>query len=144
MMKMNNSLERLRKIIDNRLEKLEKIKEKGLDIIKLHEMLEAAGIDHEFKKYNSHFIIDYQILIKNEKYKISMVQSDVSYGIINNEIEIFDFNNEPVTSTAEHIFNLLKDNNLDLLEKYIILQNRQNEESLNEILDEFRKNQNLS
>ena len=107
-----------------RLKKLKKIKEQGLSIIKLHEMLEAAGIYHQYFDYKrSYFFIDYQIIVENEKYRISMIQSDFSYGIIRNEIEIYDFFHEPVTSTAEHIFYLLKDNNLNVLEGYIILKN---------------------
>lgn len=128
---MDNILYKFNK---NKEKNLKKIKEQGLSIIKLHEMLKEAGIKHDFidNERNS-FIIDYQILMNNEKINISMIQCDFSYGISRNEIEIYDFCHEPVTSTAENIFYLLKDNSLNALEDYILLKNSEKEELFDEI-----------
>ena len=108
-----------------RKENIENLQKEGLAILKLHEKLEKANIKHEFidrkeertkrikeeeKLYivNNIYIFDYQILIEEKGHQISLVQSPFSYGIMNNLIEIYNFNQEPITLWYTDAFKFIK------------------------------------
>lgn len=102
-----------------RKEYLENLQKEGLAILKLHEKLEKANIKHEFidrkaerakrtKEVEKLFIFDYQILIEEKGHQISLIQSPYSYGIMNNLIEIYNFNQEPITLLYTDAFKFIK------------------------------------
>lgn len=108
-----------------RKENLENLQKEGLAILKLHEKLEKANIKHEFidrkeektkrikddeKLYivNNIYIFEYQILIEEKGHQISLIQSPFSYGIMNNLIEIYNFNQEPITLLHTDAFKFIK------------------------------------
>ena len=118
-LKRKESLENLQK------ENLENLQKEGLAILKLHEKLEKANIKHEFidikaerakhikedeELYivNNIYIFDYQILIEEKGHQISLIQSPFSYGIMNNLIEIYNFNQEPITLWYTDAFKFIK------------------------------------
>jgi hypothetical protein len=116
---------------------LEKIQDEGLAILKLHDKLNELNINHEFierKKeqikrikemerlyiVNNIYPFDYQILIMEDGKEISLIQSPFSYGITENLIEVYNFNQEPVVLDHEMAAALIWKNKLN---SYIIAVN---------------------
>lgn len=107
-----------------RKENLENLQKEGLAILKLKEKLEKANIDFTFIDHKKERIehadhesierikretpFDLQILIMEDGKKISLIQSPFSYGIMNNLIEIYNFNQEPITLWYTDAFKFIK------------------------------------
>lgn len=137
---------------------LDKLQKEGLDIIKLHERLEEAQIEHIFvdrraeqiemskvknedkvlELVNDMIPFDYQILIEENGHELSLVQSSFSYGIDNNMIEIWNFSLEPITLNYADAFEFIK---CKCLNKYIYLVNKlmysDNIDNIDQIRDEI-------
>lgn len=96
-----------------RNEILEKIQAEGLAILKLHKKLCELNIEHDFIDRKSESIkiakskkeieiinemepFNFQIIIKENGNKISLIQSSISYGITQNLIEVYNFQHEPI------------------------------------------------
>jgi len=121
---------------------LKKIQDEGLAILKLHDKLNELNIEHEFIDRNEERIkmireeksvvkastdtikkvypFDYQIFIEENGNKMSLVQSPFSYGITENFIEIYNFQNEPVVLEHEMAAELISKKKLN---SYIIAVN---------------------
>ena len=132
----------------NKKDFIKKNQNEDLSIFKLHEKLNELNIEHEFidrfkeirniiddKKeldnISEFHTFDYQILIEENNEKISLVQSNFSYGITENMIEIYNFVDEPIVLDYKHIAELIR---INMLNKYIIAVN-----ALIEIDAEFGK-----
>lgn len=130
-----------------RNEILKKIQNKGLAILKLHEKLNELNIEHGFidrkeeqikvlkeKKeidvINNICPFDYQILIEENGNPISLVQSQFTYGITKNLIEVYNFQDEPVILDHEMAAALIYKKKLN---SYIIVVNEKNDEAIKEI-----------
>jgi hypothetical protein len=130
-----------------RNEILKEIQSKGLSILKLHEKLNELNINHEFidrkeesiklgndKKMsdiiNDICLFSYQIFIEENGNKISLIQSPMSYGIRENLIEVYNFNQEPVVLDHEMAAVLI---NKKELNSYIIAVNEKNVEELEKL-----------
>jgi hypothetical protein len=129
-----------------RTEILKKIQDEGLAILKLHDKLNELKIDHEFfdrkeeqikrikdKKaidvINDICPFDYQIYIEENGNRISLIQSPYSYGVTENLIEAYNFQDEPIVlhdETAAELISkkklnsfiiIIKEKNTDDLEK---------------------------
>jgi hypothetical protein len=136
----------------------EKLQKEGFNIIKLHERLEEAQIEHIFvdrraeqiemskvknedkvlELVNDMIPFDYQILIEENGHKLSLIQSSYSYGIDNNMIEIWNYSLEPITLNYADAFEFIKHK---CLNKYIYLVNKlmysDNIENIDQIRDEI-------
>lgn len=113
----------------------ENLQKEGLAILKLHERLEKENINHIFidRKYEmmkrvDHEVIedikgkvpfDFQILIEEKGFQILLTQHPFSYGITNNLIEIYNFNQEPITLWHTDAFKFIKHKCLDEFICYI-------------------------
>jgi ribosomal protein L33 len=130
-----------------RNEILKKIQNKGLSILKLHEKLNELNIEHEFidrkeeqikrikeKKaidtINEICPFDYQIYIEENGNKISLIQSPYSYGIMENLIEAYNFQDEPIVLHDEIAATLISKKKLN---SYIITINEKNDKVLEEL-----------
>jgi hypothetical protein len=136
----------------------EKLQKEGFNIIKLHERLEEAQIEHIFvdrraeqiemskvknedkvlELVNDMIPFDYQILIEENGHELSLIQSSYSYGIDNNMIEIWNYSLEPITLNYADAFEFIKHK---CLNKYIYLVNKlmysDNIENIDQIRDEI-------
>jgi hypothetical protein len=136
----------------------EKYQKEGFNIIKLHERLEEAQIEHIFvdrraeqiemskvknedkvlELVNDMIPFDYQILIEENGHELSLIQSSYSYGIDNNMIEIWNYSLEPITLNYADAFEFIKHK---CLNKYIYLVNKlmysDNIENIDQIRDEI-------
>ena len=127
-----------------RNEILKKIQNEGLAILKLHEKLNELNVEHEFidrkeeqikrikeKKeidtINEVCPFDYQIYIEENGNKISLIQSSYSYGIMDNLIEAYDFQHEPVVLHHETAAELISKKKLN---SYIIAIYEKNYEDI--------------
>jgi hypothetical protein len=128
----------------------EKLQKEGFNIIKLHERLEEAQIEHIFvdrraeqiemskvknedkvlELVNDMIPFDYQIYIEENGNKISLIQSFFSYGITKNLIEVYNFQHEPVVLDHEMAAVLIRKNKLN---SYIIAVNEKNVEELEKL-----------
>jgi hypothetical protein len=128
----------------------EKLEKEGFNIIKLHERLEEAQIEHIFvdrraeqiemskvknedkvlELVNDMIPFDYQIYIEENGNKISLIQSFFSYGITKNLIEVYNFQHEPVVLDHEMAAVLIRKNKLN---SYIIAVNEKNVEELEKL-----------
>jgi hypothetical protein len=133
----------------------EKLQKEGFNIIKLHERLEEAQIEHIFvdrraeqiemskvknedkvlELVNDMIPFDYQILIEENGHELSLIQSSYSYGIDNNMIEIWNFSLEPITLNYADAFEFIKHK---CLNKYIYLVNKLMYSDINENIDQIR------
>ena len=130
-----------------RTEILKKIQQEGLAILKLHEKLNELNINHEFidrkeeqikmvkekeaiDVINDIFPFDYQIHVEENGNKISLIQSPYSYGITENLIEAYNFQDEPVILDHEMAAALISKNKLN---SYIMAVNEKNVEELEKI-----------
>jgi hypothetical protein len=133
----------------------EKLQKEGFNIIKLHERLEEAQIEHIFvdrraeqiemskvknedkvlELVNDMIPFDYQILIEENGHELSLIQSSYSYGIDNNMIEIWNYSLEPITLNYADAFEFLKHK---CLNKYIYLVNKLMYSDINENIDQIR------
>lgn len=135
--------------------KLENLQKEGLAILKLHEKLEKANIKHEFIDRKNERIqradhesierikretpFDYQILIMEGWEKISLIQSRFSYGITQNLIEIYNFNQEPITLWYTDAFKFIKHKCLDEYICYVNKLNADTGEDSKQMREEFHK-----
>lgn len=132
-----------------RNEILKEIQSKGLSILKLHDKLNELNIEHEFidrkeeqikivkenkaiDVINDIYPFDYQIHVEENGNKISLIQSPYSYDITENLIEVYNFQNEPITLDHEMAAALIHKKKLN---SYIIISNEKNTDDL-EILKE--------
>jgi hypothetical protein len=133
----------------------EKLEKEGFNIIKLHERLEEAQIEHIFvdrraeqiemskvknedkvlELVNDMIPFDYQILIEENGHELSLIQSSYSYGIDNNMIEIWNYSLEPITLNYADAFEFIKHK---CLNKYIYLVNKLMYSDINENIDQIR------
>lgn len=130
-----------------RNEILKKIQSEGLSILKLHEKLNELNINHEFidrkedsirietdKKMsdiiNNIVPFDYQIFLEENGNRISLIQSPYSYDVTENLIEIYNFQNEPITLDHEMAAALISKKKLN---SYIIAVNEKNVEELEKL-----------
>jgi hypothetical protein len=133
----------------------DKLQKEGFNIIKLHERLEEAQIEHIFvdrrveqiemskvknedkvlELVNDMIPFDYQILIEENGHELSLIQSSYSYGIDNNMIEIWNFSLEPITLNYADAFEFIKHK---CLNKYIYLVNKLMYSDINENIDQIR------
>ena len=130
-----------------RTEILKKIQQEGLAILKLHENLNELNINHEFidrkeeqikmvkekeaiDVINDILPFDYQIHVEENGNKISLIQSPYSYGITENLIEAYNFQDEPVILDHEMAAALISKNKLN---SYIMAVNEKNVEELEKI-----------
>jgi hypothetical protein len=133
----------------------EKLQKEGFNIIKLHERLEEAQIEHIFvdrraeqiemskvknedkvlELVNDMIPFDYQILIEENGHELSLIQSSYSYGIDNNMIEIWNYSLEPITLNYADAFEFIKHK---CLNKYIYLVNKLMYSDVNENIDQIR------
>lgn len=130
-----------------RTEILKKIQSEGLAILKLHEKLNELNIEHGFfdrkeeqikrikeKKaidvINEVCPFDYQIHIEEDDNQISLIQSPYSYGITENLIEVYNFQDEPVILDHDMAAVLI---NKKKLNSYIIAVNEKNVEELEKL-----------
>jgi hypothetical protein len=125
---------------------LKKVQDEGLAILKLNERLEQANIEHTFidRRYermkrvdqasidfvNEVVPFDFQIFIEENENKISLIQSPFSYGINQNLIEVYNFQNEPVVLEHEMAAVLIVKK---MLNSYIIAVNNKTVEDIKEI-----------
>jgi hypothetical protein len=129
---------------------LEKIQAEGLAIIKLHEKLNELNIEHEFidrKEKSISLESDkkmcdiigeivpfyYQIYVVEDGKEISLIQSPYSYGITENLIEAYNFEDEPVILHAETAAELIYEKKLNSFIKIIKEKNTDDLEKLKEI-----------
>jgi hypothetical protein len=129
---------------------LEKIQAEGLAIIKLHERLNELNIEHEFidrKEKSISLESDkkmcdiigeivpfyYQIYVVEDGKEISLIQSPYSYGITENLIEAYNFEDEPVILHAETAAELIYEKKLNSFIKIIKEKNTDDLEKLKEI-----------
>lgn len=142
----------LEQVILKRKENLENLQKEGLAILKLHEKLEKANIKHEFidrkkerMEHADHESIErikietpfeYQILIMEEGKKISLVQSQFTYGITRNLIETYNFEVEPITITYVTAFELISNK---MLNWFLIKQNEIIDNYIEELTQEHYK-----
>lgn len=127
-----------------RTEILKKIQQEGLAILKLHDKLNELNIEHEFidrkgeqiKRIKEKTAIDtineicpfdYQIYIEENGNRISLVQSPYTYGVTENLIEAYNFQNEPVILDHETAAELISKKKLN---SYIIAINEKNTDDL--------------
>jgi len=111
---------------------LRRLQKEGLAIIELHEKLNELNIKHTFvdrkqkqitmiKKedtglkreelinaINDMTPFDYQITLKENGNRISLIQSPYSYGVTNNIIEVYNFQHEPITLTCNAAVDLIR------------------------------------
>jgi ribosomal protein L33 len=130
-----------------RNEILKKIQDEGLAILKLHKRLEELNIEHEFVDRKEEQIkrikekkaidvinevcpFDYQIYIEENGNKISLIQSPYSYGIMENLIEAYNFQDEPIVLHDEIAATLISKKKLN---SYIITINEKNDKVLEEL-----------
>lgn len=124
---------------------LKKIQAEGLAILKLHEKLNEINVEHEFidrklekdkglkfKNYICPF--DYQIYVEEDDKKISLIQNGFSYGITENLIEAYNFEQEPVVLDHEIAAALIYGKKLN---SYIIAVNEKTDESIKKIFDDL-------
>lgn len=126
---------------------LKKIQDEGLAILKLHEKLKELNVEHEFinrkeeqikmvkeKKVidiiNDIYPFDYQIHIEENGNRISLIQSPYSYDITENLIEVYNFQNEPITLHHETAAELISKKKLN---RFIIAINEKTDEELEKI-----------
>lgn len=129
----------------------------GLSIFKLHDKLVMSNINHEFidrfkeirniiedKKVLDNMSefhpFDYQIIIEENNKKISLVQNTFSCGIIQNLIEVYNFDDEPIILDCDHAAELIINKNLN---SYIIASNiviNDINENPEKILEKFKIN----
>lgn len=130
---------------------LKKIQAEGLAILKLHEKLNELNVEHEFidrklkkdkglkfKNYICPF--DYQIYVEEDDKKISLIQNGFSYGITENLIEAYNFDDEPIILDCDHAAELIINKNLN---SYIIASNiviNDINENPEKILEKFKIN----
>jgi hypothetical protein len=116
---------------------LEKIQAEGLAIIKLHEKLNELNIEHEFidRKEESIniFPVNYQIYVEEDGKRISLIQNGFSYGITENLIEAYNFEDEPVILHAETAAELIYEKKLNSFIKIIKEKNTDDLEKLKKI-----------
>lgn len=126
---MDSIKKELEQVILKRKENLENLQKEGLAILKLKEKLEKANIDFTFidhkkerMEHADHESIerikretpfDYQILIMEGGKKISLVQSQFTYGITQNLIEAYNFEVEPITIKYLTAFDLIASKTLN-------------------------------
>jgi uncharacterized protein YqgV (UPF0045/DUF77 family) len=139
-----------------RNEILKKIQNEGLAILKLHDKLNELKIDHEFfdrkeeqikrikeKKaidvINEVCPFDYQIYIEENGNKISLIQSPYSYGIMENLIEAYNFQDEPIVLHVEAAAELIHKKKLNRFIKIIKAKNTDDLEKLKEILQSLKE-----
>jgi hypothetical protein len=130
-----------------RTEILKKIQDEGLAILKLHDKLNELKIDHEFfdrkeeqikrikdKKaidvINDICPFDYQIYIEENGNRISLIQSPYSYGIMENLIEAYNFQDEPIVLHAEAAAELIHKKKLN---RFIIIIKEKNTDDLEKL-----------
>jgi hypothetical protein len=130
-----------------RNEILKKIQNEGLAILKLHDKLNELKIDHEFfdrkeeqikrikdKKaidvINDICPFDYQIYIEENGNRISLIQSPYSYGIMENLIEAYNFQDEPIVLHAEAAAELIHKKKLN---RFIIIIKEKNTDDLEKL-----------
>ena len=116
---------------------LRRLQKEGLAIIELHEKLNELNIKHTFvdrkqkqitmiKKedtglkreelinaINDMTPFDYQITLKENGNRISLIQSPYSYGVTNNIIEVYNFQHEPITLTCNAAVDLIRNKKLN-------------------------------
>lgn len=123
---------------------LKKIQAEGLAILKLHDKLKELKIDHEFidrkaeqvkrvKENEALYFLypfEYQIFLYEDGEKISLIQSPMSYGIRDNLIEVYNFNQEPIVLCHEMAAVLI---NKKKLNSFIIDCNDKNAEEVEKI-----------
>jgi hypothetical protein len=131
-------------------ELLKRIQAEGLAIIKLHKRLEELNIEHEFidrKEKSISLESDkkmcdiigeivpfyYQIYVVEDGKEISLIQSPYSYGITENLIEAYNFEDEPVILHAETAAELIYEKKLNSFIKIIKEKNTDDLEKLKEI-----------
>jgi hypothetical protein len=131
-------------------ELLKRIQAEGLAIIKLHERLNELNIEHEFidrKEKSISLESDkkmcdiigeivpfyYQIYVVEDGKEISLIQSPYSYGITENLIEAYNFEDEPVILHAETAAELIYEKKLNSFIKIIKEKNTDDLEKLKEI-----------
>lgn len=148
---MNDEI--LKKIQKKNNDILKKIQDEGLAILKLHDKLNELNIEHEFidrkeksislesdKKMgdiiNNIVPFSYQIFIKENGNKISLIQSPYSYGIRENLIEVYNFSQEPIVLCHEMAAVLI---NKKKLNSFIIDCNDKNAEEVEKIAEEVEK-----
>ena len=134
-----------------RNEILKKIQQEGLAILKLHEKLNELNIEHEFidrkeerikmLKENKEidiitdiFPFDYQIIIHEDGNEISLVQSNFTYGITENLIEVYNFQHEPIILDHEMAAALISKKKLN---SYIMAVFEKNDEDIKKIFDDL-------
>lgn len=142
---MNNEI--LKKIQKKNNEILKKLQDEGLAILKLHEKLNELNIEHVFidrkeekikrekeKKaidfINDTWVFEYQIILYENGNEISLIQSPMSYGIRENLIEVYNFEQEPVVLDYEMTAVLISKKKLN---SYIIACNEKNVEELEKL-----------
>lgn len=130
---------------------LKKIQAEGLEIVKLHDKLNELNVEHEFIDRKSEMIrlendkkmkdiiknirlFDYQIYVKENGNKISLIQSPYSYCITENLIEAYNLIDEPVVLDNELAAALI---NKKKLNSYIIAYNKKNDEELEKLKEIF-------
>jgi hypothetical protein len=137
-------------------ELLKRIQAEGLAIIKLHKRLEELNIEHEFidrKEKSISLESDkkmcdiigeivpfyYQIYVVEDGKEISLIQSPYSYGITENLIEAYNFEDEPVILHAETAAELIYEKKLNSFIKIIKEKNTDDLEKLKEILQSLKE-----
>ena len=126
---------------------LKRVQDEGLSILKLHKKLEELKIDHKFIDRKEETIkrikekkaidaindicpFDCQILIEENGNELSLVQSPFTYGITENLIEVYNFQNEPIMVEHEMAAELISKKKLN---NYIIVVNEKNDEELKKL-----------
>lgn len=112
------------------------LQKEGLAIIELHEKLNELNIKHTFtdrkqkqiamiKKdtglkreefidaINDMIPFDYQITLKENGNRISLVQSPYSYGVEKNLIEVYNFQHDPIVLTCNAAVDLIRNKKLN-------------------------------
>lgn len=112
------------------------LQKEGLAIIELHEKLNELNIKHTFvdrkqkqitmiKKdaelnkeelidaINDTIPFDYQITLKENGNRISLIQSPYSYGVEKNIIEVYNFQHEPIVLTYNATVDLIRNKKLN-------------------------------
>jgi len=116
---------------------LRRLQKEGLAIIELHEKLNELNIKHTFvdrkqkqitmiKKedtglkreelinaINDTTPFDYQITLKENGNRISLIQSPYSYGVTNNMIEVYNFQHEPIILTCNAAVDLIRNKKIN-------------------------------
>jgi hypothetical protein len=116
---------------------LRRLQKEGLAIIELHEKLNELNIKHTFvdrkqkqitmiKKedtglkreelinaINDMTPFDYQITLKENGNRISLIQSPYSYGVTNNIIEVYNFQHEPIILTCNAAVDLIRNKKIN-------------------------------